>query len=135
MTHLEMQLSAFSLILCCMRRPGGKEIMRIFDALPKYLSSLPYDDILHPQLVETNLKSAEGYKTHLLAPNKGVSHLIKSGLSMMKSPAEVAMDQVHKELRVALLQALRNPLCLAIEMHPELKQAILEKAQQTLGEL
>ena len=119
----------------CARCAGGEKVLDVFEVkLKDAINKIPFQKILTLKNVQMVVNEADGYQPHIIAPENGYRRLIEDGLSQLREPALVAVEQVHQILKQIVTMAVNTPECRDFARFFNLKQEVIVNAATTLGE-
>lgn len=115
---------------------GGERILEVFEVkLKEAIQKLPFDKILTLKNVRNIVNEADGYQPHIIAPENGYRRLLEEGLSLLREPTFMAVEQVHQILKMIVSLALNHPDCKELSRFANLKSEIFSHAAVTLDQL
>ncbi|CAK9223934.1 unnamed protein product [Sphagnum troendelagicum] len=77
---------------------GWRVVASFEGVLPKRIKGLPLDSMFELSSVKKLVLQADGYQPYLFSPEKGLRALIKQALELVKEPAKMCVDEVHRIL-------------------------------------
>lgn len=81
---------------------GGEKILDVFEIkLKEAINKIPFQKILTLKNVQMVVNEADGYQPHIIAPENGYRRLIEDGLSQLREPALIAVEQVGSNMQHA----------------------------------
>lgn len=115
---------------------GGERILEVFEVkLKEAIQKLPFDKILTLKNVRNIVNEADGYQPHIIAPENGYRRLLEEGLSLLREPTFMAVEQVHQILKLIVSLAINHPDCKDLQRFANLKSEIFSHAAMTLDNL
>ena len=114
---------------------GGESILGVFEVtLKENIHKQPFKNVFSMANVATTINEADGYQPHLIAPEMGYRRLIEQGLSLIRTPCEKCVDDIH-QLLCGMVQRVASESVPVLDSFKNLKAEVISTSLKKLDRL